>query len=78
LTPRERLLAAYRGGKPDRVPVDFIAGTKRQAPVWMRKSGLEWLFRLSQEPGRLWWRYLYHNPRFMVLVMLPLLFKQAS
>jgi len=52
---------------------DFIAGTKHQAPKWMQPIGLEWLFRLSQEPGRLWWRYLYHNPRFVFLVMLPLL-----
>ncbi len=53
---------------------DFYAGTKRQAPSWMQKSGLEWLFRLSQEPGRLWQRYLYHNPRFMILIMGQLLF----
>ena len=55
---------------------DFIAGTKQQAPKWMQPIGLEWLFRLSQEPGRLWRRYFYHNPRFMILVMLPLLFKR--
>jgi N-acetylglucosaminyldiphosphoundecaprenol N-acetyl-beta-D-mannosaminyltransferase len=52
---------------------DFIAGTKRQAPAWMQKNGLEWLFRLLQEPGRLWRRYLYHNPRFIVLVLMQLL-----
>jgi N-acetylglucosaminyldiphosphoundecaprenol N-acetyl-beta-D-mannosaminyltransferase len=56
---------------------DFIAGTKRQAPRWMQKSGLEWLYRLSQEPGRLWWRYLYNNPRFIVLVILETLFKRG-
>lgn len=37
---------------------DFIAGTKKQAPVWMRRSGLEWLFRLTQEPRRLGKRYI--------------------
>jgi N-acetylglucosaminyldiphosphoundecaprenol N-acetyl-beta-D-mannosaminyltransferase len=48
---------------------DFYAGTKPQAPVWMQKRGLEWLYRLFQEPGRLWKRYLYHNPRFIVLAL---------
>jgi N-acetylglucosaminyldiphosphoundecaprenol N-acetyl-beta-D-mannosaminyltransferase len=55
---------------------DFIAGTKRQAPRWMQNNGLEWLFRLSQEPGRLWRRYFYHNPRFIALVMMEMLFKR--
>jgi N-acetylglucosaminyldiphosphoundecaprenol N-acetyl-beta-D-mannosaminyltransferase len=48
---------------------DFYAGTKPQAPVWMQKRGLEWFYRLFQEPRRLWKRYLYHNPRFMLLVL---------
>jgi len=43
---------------------DFLAGTKRQAPVWMRHNGLEWCFRLAQEPRRLWRRYLFGNVRF--------------
>jgi N-acetylglucosaminyldiphosphoundecaprenol N-acetyl-beta-D-mannosaminyltransferase len=43
---------------------DFIAGTKRQAPGWMRNNGLEWCFRLAQEPRRLWRRYLFGNARF--------------
>jgi N-acetylglucosaminyldiphosphoundecaprenol N-acetyl-beta-D-mannosaminyltransferase len=47
---------------------DFHAGHKKQAPVWMQRSGLEWLFRLLQEPDRLWRRYLYHNPRFILLI----------
>ncbi|HEV8591623.1 MAG TPA: WecB/TagA/CpsF family glycosyltransferase, partial [Pyrinomonadaceae bacterium] len=46
---------------------DFYAGTLSEAPQWMRKSGLEWLFRLSSEPSRLWKRYLYTNSRFMLL-----------
>lgn len=46
---------------------DFIAGRKRQAPSWLQRLGLEWLFRLAVEPRRLWRRYLYHNPRFMAL-----------
>jgi N-acetylglucosaminyldiphosphoundecaprenol N-acetyl-beta-D-mannosaminyltransferase len=44
---------------------DFHAGLKRQAPRWMRQSGLEWLFRLMMEPRRLWRRYLINNPLFM-------------
>jgi len=56
---------------------DFIAGTKEQAPKWMQSIGLEWLFRLSQEPERLLWRYLYHNPRFLILVMLPMFFRRV-
>jgi len=46
---------------------DFLAGTKRQAPLWMQRSGLEWLFRLGTEPTRLWRRYLWNNPAFLLL-----------
>jgi N-acetylglucosaminyldiphosphoundecaprenol N-acetyl-beta-D-mannosaminyltransferase len=46
---------------------DFIAGQKKQAPAWMQKRGLEWVFRLATEPRRLWRRYLYSNPRFLGL-----------
>jgi len=46
---------------------DFIAGTKPQAPSWVQKIGLEWLFRLLSEPRRLWKRYIIHNPRFIFL-----------
>jgi N-acetylglucosaminyldiphosphoundecaprenol N-acetyl-beta-D-mannosaminyltransferase len=48
---------------------DFHAGAKPQAPIWMQKRGLEWGYRLFKEPRRLWKRYLYHNPRFMLLVL---------
>lgn len=44
---------------------DFIAGSKKHAPRWMQKFGLEWLFRLVCEPKRLWKRYLKQNPRFI-------------
>lgn len=47
---------------------DLHAGRVRQAPPWMQRLGLEWFFRLLQEPGRLWKRYLKHNPRFLWLV----------
>jgi N-acetylglucosaminyldiphosphoundecaprenol N-acetyl-beta-D-mannosaminyltransferase len=44
---------------------DFHAGLKRQAPDSLQRVGLEWAFRLSQEPRRLWRRYLRYNPRFV-------------
>jgi N-acetylglucosaminyldiphosphoundecaprenol N-acetyl-beta-D-mannosaminyltransferase len=44
---------------------DFIAHRKRQAPAWMQSRGLEWLFRLSQDPVRLAPRYLRYNPAFV-------------
>jgi N-acetylglucosaminyldiphosphoundecaprenol N-acetyl-beta-D-mannosaminyltransferase len=44
---------------------DFLAGVKRQAPRWMQRSGLEWLFRLVAEPRRLWRRYLVSNTVFV-------------
>lgn len=43
---------------------DFVSGNVAQAPRSMRRAGLEWLFRLIQEPGRLWYRYLVFNPLF--------------
>ena len=52
---------------------DFLAGTKREAPTWMKERGLEWLFRLSQEPRRLWRRYLWNNPGFATLLTLQLI-----
>jgi N-acetylglucosaminyldiphosphoundecaprenol N-acetyl-beta-D-mannosaminyltransferase len=45
---------------------DFHGGLTRQAPAWLQKLGLEWAFRLAQEPRRLWRRYLRYNPRFVV------------
>ena len=44
---------------------DFHAGNKKTAPTWMQKNGLEWVFRLYQEPGRLWRRYLVTNTLFV-------------
>jgi N-acetylglucosaminyldiphosphoundecaprenol N-acetyl-beta-D-mannosaminyltransferase len=48
----------------------LLAGTLLQAPPWMQRLGLEWLFRLSAEPRRLWRRYLLLNPAYLVLVAL--------
>jgi N-acetylglucosaminyldiphosphoundecaprenol N-acetyl-beta-D-mannosaminyltransferase len=47
---------------------DFHAGTKRTAPSWMQRHGLEWLFRLATEPRRLWRRYLVTNTLFSILL----------
>lgn len=44
---------------------DFVAGTKPSAPRWMQRAGLEWLFRLSTEPRRLWKRYLIGTAAFL-------------
>jgi N-acetylglucosaminyldiphosphoundecaprenol N-acetyl-beta-D-mannosaminyltransferase len=52
---------------------DFHTGLVPQAPRWMMGAGLEWLFRLSQEPRRLWRRYLIYNPLFVFHLTLELL-----
>lgn len=52
---------------------DFHSGRSLQAPIWMRENGLEWLFRLSTEPQRLWRRYLVSIPKAAGLVVLELL-----
>lgn len=45
--------------------LEYVAGVTRRAPVWMRKAGLEWVFRLALEPRRLWRRYLVGNWAFL-------------
>ena len=57
---------------------DFLAGTKPQAPRWMMRSGLEWLFRLASEPRRLAGRYVKHNPRFVALFLIQWMTRNAS
>ena len=47
---------------------DFYSGRIARAPVWMREMGLEWVFRLMQEPGRMWRRYVIGNPLFLFRV----------
>lgn len=49
---------------------DFLSGGKSQAPLWMQNYGLEWFFRLLQEPTRLWSRYLLLNPLYLLLLSL--------
>jgi exopolysaccharide biosynthesis WecB/TagA/CpsF family protein len=45
--------------------LDFVSGHVVRAPRWMNRLGIEWLFRLGREPGRLWWRYVVGNPVFL-------------
>jgi N-acetylglucosaminyldiphosphoundecaprenol N-acetyl-beta-D-mannosaminyltransferase len=75
-TPKqERWMAAHVGRL--RAPVllgvgaafDIHAGTLRQAPPWMQRSGLEWAYRLYREPRRLWRRYFSNNPRFVLAIL---------
>ncbi len=51
---------------------DLLTGHVRQAPRWMQRSGFEWLYRLTQEPRRLAYRYLVYNPLFVVRILLQL------
>lgn len=75
---QERWIAEHRG-KINAVMIGvgaafaFHAGVVRQAPPWMQQLGMEWLFRLTQEPRRLWKRYLMNNPRFVFLVLVEFL-----
>ena len=73
-TPRqERWAAAVRSKLTAKVVVtvgaafDFHAGRLRQAPRLLQRAGLEWAYRLAQEPSRLWRRYLRNNPLFVIL-----------
>jgi N-acetylglucosaminyldiphosphoundecaprenol N-acetyl-beta-D-mannosaminyltransferase len=75
-TPKqEKWMAAHLGKLDTRVMIgvgaafDFHAGLLRQAPYWMQRSSLEWLFRLWVEPRRLWRRYLKNNPLFIWMML---------
>ncbi len=56
----------------------FHSGEVSQAPRWMMKLGLEWVYRFATEPKRLWRRYVINNPSFLVLFGLQLLFFWAN
>jgi N-acetylglucosaminyldiphosphoundecaprenol N-acetyl-beta-D-mannosaminyltransferase len=78
-TPKqERFMAAYSGRLPVKLMVgvgaafDLLSGNLAEAPDWMKRSGLQWLYRLIKEPKRLWRRYLLNNPRFVWLSFLQL------
>jgi N-acetylglucosaminyldiphosphoundecaprenol N-acetyl-beta-D-mannosaminyltransferase len=49
---------------------DLLSGRRKQAPGWMREHGLEWSFRLAQEPRRLWRRYLVYGGEFITYLAL--------
>ncbi|MCE0522946.1 MAG: WecB/TagA/CpsF family glycosyltransferase [Methylacidiphilales bacterium] len=78
-TPKQELFMASTLSSLD-VPVmigigaafDLISGKVRQSPRWIQRSGFEWLYRLIQEPRRLWKRYLKNNPLFVWRVFLQL------
>jgi N-acetylglucosaminyldiphosphoundecaprenol N-acetyl-beta-D-mannosaminyltransferase len=57
---------------------DVLAGLIRRAPLWMRSNGLEWLFRLAQEPRRLWHRNATTSTRFVVLVARELIRRRVA
>jgi N-acetylglucosaminyldiphosphoundecaprenol N-acetyl-beta-D-mannosaminyltransferase len=78
-TPKqERFMAAYCQRMPVKLMVgvgaafDLLSGNLSEAPDWMKNAGLQWLYRLMKEPGRLWRRYLLNNPRFTWLTFLQL------
>jgi len=48
---------------------DFYSGKNARAPIWMREVGLEWIYRISQEPSRMWKRYVVGNPLFLYRVL---------
>ncbi len=78
-SPRQELLAATIAGTGRArgiglcvgANLDFPSGAVRRAPVWMQRSGLEWLHRLAADPRRLAWRYLVQDP-----VVFALLFRE--
>jgi len=77
---QENWMAAHRGKIPAVMlgvgaSFDFYAGNVKECPQWLQNIGLEWLYRLAQEPRRLWYRYLILNPRFMFLAARQLLKK---
>jgi N-acetylglucosaminyldiphosphoundecaprenol N-acetyl-beta-D-mannosaminyltransferase len=79
-TPKQELWMASHVGRlnaPVLVGVgaafDFLAGTKSQAPAWMQRNALEWIYRLAQEPRRLWRRYARIVPLFLVLALAQLI-----
>lgn len=48
---------------------DVVAGITKRAPIWMQKAGMEWFYRIYQEPGRMWKRYAKTNPLFVYMVL---------
>jgi N-acetylglucosaminyldiphosphoundecaprenol N-acetyl-beta-D-mannosaminyltransferase len=79
-TPKqERFMAEYLPQLSTKVMIgvgaafDVHTGGIKDAPDWVKKAGLQWFHRLCQEPRRLWRRYLFNNPRFVVRIASQLL-----
>jgi N-acetylglucosaminyldiphosphoundecaprenol N-acetyl-beta-D-mannosaminyltransferase len=79
-TPKqEKFMSDYIDRLPCRMMIgvgaafDFLTGRITDSPVWIKQSGLQWLHRLCQEPGRLWKRYLLNNSQFVIKVSRQLL-----
>jgi N-acetylglucosaminyldiphosphoundecaprenol N-acetyl-beta-D-mannosaminyltransferase len=76
---QERFMAAYLPKLETKVMLgvgaafDIHTGRTKDAPIWIKQSGLQWLHRLSQEPRRLWKRYLINNPLFVFKLILQML-----
>lgn len=81
ITPPKKEIFLKKYSRMMKVPVchgvggsfDVVAGVTRRAPVWMQKTGMEWLYRVMQEPKRMWKRYLITNTRFMGLAFMEIL-----
>lgn len=77
--PKQELWMAAHRGRIQAVMIgvgaafDYHAGTLQRAPLWMQQRGLEWLYRLCQEPRRLWRRYVFTNTRFVLAAAAALL-----
>ena len=77
-TPRQDGEAARLARSVDRPAIgvgaafDFVAGSRREAPIWVQRLALEWLFRFASEPRRLWRRYTIGIARFLLTISLEL------
>lgn len=75
-SPRQEMLAQWLGERGRArglalcigASIDFLTGAERRAPAWVQRLGLEWFFRLTQNPRRLAWRYLVRGPKFFAYV----------
>lgn len=80
--PRQEVWVAEHLGKVNAAMMavgaafDFHAGTVRQAPKWMQDKGLEWFYRLTKEPKRLWKRYFVTNSVFLFFCAKRFIFKR--
>jgi N-acetylglucosaminyldiphosphoundecaprenol N-acetyl-beta-D-mannosaminyltransferase len=79
-TPKQEQFMARMTGQLDATIMvgvgaafDILAGVKKDAPEWMKRAGFQWLFRLCQEPRRLWRRYLFIVPYFLWLSLLQMI-----